>query len=103
MGIYVFPKTRESFKAHDAERFGSFKCATCHGEDPKGRDYKMPNFDLLPLPADNPIEMARGFDAEITTFMVDEVMPQMGELLGQAVDKDTGLGEFGCHSCHPIS
>jgi len=102
MGVYVFPKMKDSFKAHDAERFGTFKCQTCHGEDGKANGYKMPNDEIIPLPADNPIEMARDFDAEVTTFMVDVVVPEMGELLGQTVDATTGKGEFGCHACHPI-
>lgn len=102
MGIYVFPKMRDAFKAHDGDRFGKFKCQTCHGDDMKEVEFKMPSDSLMPLPAEEPIAMARDFDEEVTKFMVDEVMPQMGELLGESVDATTGKGEFGCHACHPI-
>ncbi len=102
MGVYVFPKMRDAFKGHDGERFGKFKCQTCHGDDMKEVEFKMPSDSIMPLPAEDPIAMAEGYDPDVTKFMVDEVVPQMGELLGKSVDASTGKGEFGCHACHPI-
>ncbi len=102
MGVYVFPKMRDAFKGHDGELFAKFKCQTCHGDDMKELDFKMPSDSLMPLPADDPIAMAQDYDPDITKFMVDEVVPQMGEMLGMGVDASTGKGEFGCHACHPV-
>lgn len=102
MGIYVLPKMRDAFKAHDGEQFGKFKCQTCHGDDMKEVAFKMPSDSLMPLPAEDPIATARDFDEDVTKFMVDEIMPQMGEMLGESVDATTGKGEFGCHACHPV-
>ncbi len=100
MGIYVFPKMASLFKEHDADRFKDFKCQTCHGDDMKSVGFKMPN-DLYPLPAENTIESAKEYDAEMTEFMMQKVVPTMVELLGvEPFDPSTGKG-FGCFSCHP--
>ncbi len=102
MGLEVLPKMKSMFQEYNAETYGSFKCQTCHGNDWTDVDFKMPN-DLYPLPADNPIEAAREYDAEITEFMVEKVLPTTAELLGEQYDKTTGKGEFGCHSCHLVA
>lgn len=101
MGLEVLPKMKGLFQEYDAKTYGSFKCQTCHGDDWTDVDFKMPN-SLYPLPADNPIEAAREYDAEITAFMVDKVLPESAKLLGQEFDKTTGKGDFGCHSCHLV-
>jgi hypothetical protein len=102
MGVEVFPKMKAMFKAYDAGQFGSFKCDTCHGPDPKARNYEMPTDAMYPLPADNPVKAAMDYDEKVTRFMIDEVMPDMAQLLElQSGDPATGLGEFGCLSCHP--
>ncbi|MCA9690348.1 MAG: hypothetical protein R3A51_05445 [Nannocystaceae bacterium] len=101
MGVEVMPAMKKLFQEHDAKAFAGFKCQTCHGDDwtNEGVDFKMPNA-LYPLPEDDPIKAAREYDAEMTAFMVEKVMPAMGDLLGKPYDKETGKGEFGCHSCH---
>ncbi len=100
MGIYVLPKMSSLFKAQDGERFADFKCQTCHGDDMESVGFKMPS-DLYPLPAENTIEAAKEYDAEMTAFMMEKVVPAMVELLGvPPYDPATGRG-FGCFSCHP--
>jgi hypothetical protein len=56
-------------------------------------DYKLPN-GLFSLPAANPVEAAKEYDAAVTSFMVDKITPKMAELL------QLGPTEFGCFSCH---
>ncbi len=100
MGIYVFPKMKQVFQGKDAQAYAGFKCQTCHGDDMEAVNFKMPN-DLYPLPAENTIEAAKEYDAEMTQFMMEQVVPTMVEVLGvQPYDPSTGQG-FGCFSCHP--
>lgn len=93
MGVTVMPVMDKLFKAYDAEGFAEFKCQTCHGPDMEAVDYKMPN-GLFSLPAANPVESAKEYDAPMTAFMLDELTPKMAELL------QLGPTEFGCFSCH---
>lgn len=97
MGLYVFPRMKDAFQGHDAKAFAEFRCQTCHGDDFERSevDFKMPN-DLYPLPAADPVTAAKEYDAEVTAFMVEQVVPQMAELLGKEPGK-----EFGCLNCHP--
>lgn len=97
MGLYVFPEMKKLFQGHDAQGFAEFKCQTCHGDDMESAevDFKMPN-DLYTLPADDPMGAAAEYDAEVTKFMAEQVVPKMAELLG----KEPGT-EFGCLNCHP--
>ncbi len=99
MGLEVLPKMKDLFQEYKADDYGTFQCQTCHGDNWTEIDFKMPNV-AYPLPADNPIAAARDYDEEVTAFMVDKVMPTMGDLLGKKYDKATGTGEFGCLSCH---
>ncbi len=103
MSSKVLPEMKTIFKEYNEKEFGSFNCKTCHGDDIKEVDYKMPNAPIFELPADNPIQAAKDYDEEVTAFMVDKVMPQMAELLGEEYDRETGAGEHGCLSCHPAS
>lgn len=102
MGVEVFPKMKAMFKEYDAGEFGSFKCDTCHGPDGKEKKFAMPTDSIYPLPADNPVKAAMDYDEKVTKFMIDKVMPDMAQLLGEeSGDPATGLGEFGCLACHP--
>lgn len=91
MGLVVFPSMKEAFAGHDAERFGDFKCQTCHGDDAKDVDYKMPNA-VTPLSKDDPVGDGNGIDEAMTKFMMESVVPKMKEHLEGA--------EVNCHSCH---
>ncbi len=92
MGTVVYPRMKTEFQGHDAERFGEFTCASCHGEDKEDVDFKMPN-DLTPLPTEGTMEAATEMDAEIAKFMAESVVPAMQEMLGEGE-------EAGCFSCH---
>lgn len=102
MGVTVFPAMKKLFQDHNAGEYQGFKCQTCHGDDwtKPEVDFKMPMV-AFPLSADDPIKTGRDYDAKVTAFMVDAVMPTMADLLGKKYDKTTGKGEFGCLSCHP--
>jgi hypothetical protein len=103
MGTDVFPKMKTIFKEHDAGTFGSFKCDTCHGPDPKARGYEMPTDSIYPLPKKDPVKAAMDYDEKVTKFMVDKVVPDMATLLElKPVNANGAPGEFGCFSCHPV-
>lgn len=91
MGEVVFPKMKEVFSSN-----AEFRCQNCHGDDMSKVDFKMPN-DLYPLPAAGTIEAARDYDAEVTEFMANQVLPTMAKLL----DKPVGAGGVSCLTCHP--
>lgn len=98
----VVPRMRTVFQEHDAERFASFGCATCHGANAREVDFHMPN-TLHPL---NPQEIPALFSSEdeatrsFAEFMAGPVEHTMAELLGeQPFDPATGEG-FGCMNCH---
>lgn len=100
MGLEVYPKLRAAFLERDAQ-FGEFKCQTCHGSKMEMVDFKMPNPALFSLSKTNTLETAREYDAEMTTFMAEKVVPEMAELLDmQPYDPATKQG-FGCFNCHP--
>ena len=97
MGTQVMPKMKEAFAGHDADNWGDLKCQSCHGDDMKEVDFKMPNA-VTPLGPD-PIASGKEMDAEVTKFMAEVVMVQMGEMMNLEVQAD-GLGPMGCFSCH---
>lgn len=102
MGVYVFPKMKETFQSHDAELFKGFKCQTCHGDDMDAVKFAMPNEGIYPLSKDDPIGAAKEYDEKMTAFMVNQVVPQMAELMDATWDPDDqGPESFGCFSCHP--
>lgn len=90
MGLTVLPEMKKLFQEYDAS-YGEFKCQTCHGDDMKEVDYKMPN-GLFALEKPDPIPASKEYDAKVTEFMMDKVKPKMAELLGEP--------EFGCFGCH---
>jgi hypothetical protein len=100
MGMSVFPKMKQTFTQFNADRFGDFSCQTCHGETMEMVDYHMPN-TLYALSKTDTIEKARQYDAQVTDFMVNEVMPQMAKLLAEAPYDATTHTGFGCFGCHP--
>lgn len=94
MGLVVLPEMKKLFAEYDAEGYAEFKCQTCHGEDMKEVDYKMPN-GLYGLPKAGTIDASKDYDPEITAFMMEKVVPKMAELLGQKP-----VEELSCFSCH---
>jgi hypothetical protein len=102
MGTDVFPKMKAMFKEYDAGTFGSFKCDTCHGPDPKAKNYEMPTDSIYPLPKNDPVKAAMDYDEKVTKFVVDKVVPDMATLLEmKPVNANGAPDEFGCFSCHP--
>lgn len=101
MGLEVFPKMRAAFVEFDAERFSDFKCQTCHSDEMEIVDYEMPTSALFALSATDPVAEARDYDAPMTEFMIEVVVPEMAKLLDtQPYDPETNSG-FGCFGCHP--
>ena len=99
MGLAVFPKMRAIFQEHDAS-YSTLTCQTCHGSNMEMVDFKMPN-SLFSLPKTNTLEWAKDYDAEVTAFMSEQVVPEMAKLLDvEPYDAETEKG-FGCFGCHP--
>jgi hypothetical protein len=96
----VMPRMSELFRSFDQQRYGEVNCATCHGSGARQGNFHMPSADLPRLdPADR--FAAHVAEApEVTRFMMEQVVPQMAELLGEhAYDPQKGEG-FGCFDCH---
>ncbi len=96
MGLTVMPAMQEIFSEFDAEGYKEFKCQTCHGDDMREVDYKMPN-GLYALPLEDPITASKDYDEATTTFMMEKVVPKMAELLGEEP-----VTELKCASCHDV-
>jgi hypothetical protein len=100
MGLVVFPTMKNVFQKFDPKGFADFKCQTCHGDNMKEVDFKMPN-SLYALPAHDTWQAALDYDADTAKFMGEQVLPKMTELLDQKpFDPQTGKG-FRCLNCHP--
>lgn len=103
MSRHVTPAMAELFEAYDAERFGSFGCASCHGTDARERHYAMPSPSLPVLYPTGSIGQHRAVAQfpEGVRFMYSEVTPAMRQLLG-APEYDEATHEgFTCYACHP--
>lgn len=103
MAAHVVGPMGELFAAYDAERFGDFSCASCHGPDARARHYEMPSPSLpvlYPTGSIGQFETVRQYP-EGARFMYGHVMPAMQTLLGAAeYDATTGEG-LTCFACHP--
>ena len=68
----------------------------------KERNFQMPTNSIYPLSADDPIGSAKDYDAEVTKFMMEWVVPTAAEMLDQEpYNPETQQGSFGCFRCHP--
>jgi hypothetical protein len=97
MRTKVVPAMKKAFQAFDAKDFAKLNCKTCHGKGAITKEYDMPNPDLPKLDF---AELRAGKHAEIATFMKDEVVPQMAELLGEQPRSASNPDGFGCLECH---
>lgn len=97
MKEHVTPGMSKVFREHDASRYASFGCATCHGPDKK--DPK----DFLPRLTMKDGKLTAFAEApEVSKFMAEKVVPPMASFMGQKpYDPATGKG-FGCGGCHGI-
>jgi hypothetical protein len=96
MGLVVFPKMKELFRARDGEGRRDFRCQTCHGEDMEAVRFAMPN-SLYALPEGDPVGAARAYDEKTTEFMQGTVLPAMKALLAD----DSTAERVTCFTCHP--
>lgn len=93
----VTPKMAASFQAHDPQEFAEFNCATCHGPGASTGNFHMPT-DALPKLGD--FELEKQEHPKGMAFMMEQVVPQMAELLSMPrFDPSTQKG-FGCFGCH---
>ncbi len=103
MATAIMDAMAPRFQRWRPEEFARFTCASCHGEDPGSRAFRMPNPALPPLyPTGHPKqhEMVREHP-EAVRFMYNQVTKPMMVLLGMPeYDPETRQG-FGCFSCHP--
>src|SRR5690606_23241523 len=100
MQSVVMPKMKEVFTGHDATRFASFSCATCHGPEAKDHNFEMPSPHLPALDPSDGFAAHKAADPATTEWMMTSVMPAMVEALGVApYDPETHQG-FGCFGCH---
>ncbi len=99
----VVPTMKPIFEAWDEDFFADFGCATCHGADPEGRHFEMPNTDIAAMFPSGSAEQKKiiAEQRDWLVFMFNEVVPNMGDLLGvPRYDKETKTG-FTCFYCHP--
>jgi hypothetical protein len=94
MGLTIMPEMKKVFQAADPVGYKEFTCQTCHGKDAQQVDFKMPN-GLFALAKPDPIPAATEYDAKVTKFMMDDVVPKMATLMGMEAGK-----EMNCFSCH---
>jgi len=86
----VLPNLARTFQRWKKSADPSLTCRTCHGKDAEEVDYRMPHglppLARIPSPGDPSLTPTE-------RFMIDEVTPQMRELLGSPT--------LSCNSCHP--
>ncbi len=97
----VHPNMAKLFQRFQGTAYPELTCRSCHGPDAEQVQYKMPHGLPALDPAHMPDPDGPGREARVARFMIDEVTPQMADLLGVApYDASTGRG-FGCFGCHP--
>jgi hypothetical protein len=94
----ILPAMKKEFQTFDAKKYAKFDCKTCHGKDPKGSKYKMPNPELPKLDF---VALKAGKQApKVAEFMGKVVKPKMAELLQQSEMTESNPTGFGCLECH---
>ena len=101
MATVVTPQMASLFQSVNPEYYADFTCSHCHGDNAESVGFKMPN-ELAPLTFEEVQSMFASEDP-VHRFMVDEVWPEMSELLGyELYDPSTNEG-FSCFGCHALS
>ncbi len=93
----VLPIMQEVFRAHDPERYAELACETCHGEDMREVQFRMPSPRMYRIPREGTPAYQSMLDTFGPTvrFMQTEVTPKMAAIMGQP--------ELSCASCHPTA
>lgn len=97
----VLPAMAAEFKAFDADRFGEFDCASCHGAGAADHTFKMPNPDIAALSLAE-IQNPDADHKAITEFMMTKVKPGVATLLGKPEYSEANPQGFGCFNCHAM-
>ena len=97
MAAAVQPVIKELFVEYDDSFETEFTCETCHGENAELVDYKMPNPDLIELPAEDTLSTALDDDPEVANFMM-RVTGEVNTLLNQGHGSKTKANCFTCHT-----
>ena len=100
MAKVIRPEAEKMLKAFDPEHFTKVTCKTCHGKDPKARDFKMPSPDLPGLNAADDFAGPRAESPDETKFMMEVFAPRIAELMGLEPWSPENPKGFGCFSCH---
>ena len=99
----VLPQMTEVFVAFDP-KFESMSCATCHGDGATDGSFAMPSPQIPPLPATEEefYEYVKDPEhARWSQFMLDQVWPQMADLLQVPMfDHEANPNGFSCSNCH---
>jgi hypothetical protein len=103
MTFAVLPNMARLFQRFDGARYPTTTCRTCHGADAEAVHYAMPHG----LPALDPGHLPDGHDpdprrARLAQLMIEEVTPQMADLIDVPVDDGPSRQRF-CFRCHPSS
>jgi hypothetical protein len=102
MTFAVLPNMARLFQRFAGSAYPNMTCRTCHGADAEAVHYAMPHG----LPALDPGHVPDAHDpdprrARIAKFMIEEVTPQMADLIDvPPYDPRTRQG-FHCFRCHP--
>lgn len=94
----VVPAMKKAFQAFDPKKYATFGCKTCHGKDPQGSKYKMPNPELPKLDF-AALEQGKQ-EPKVAEFMSKVVKPEMAKLLHETEYSDANPNGFGCLDCH---
>lgn len=91
------PIFAEVFQEYDPERYATFSCESCHGNDMRERQFVVPTADLPPVPLPNTpaYQQMAAEHPEDMRFMEEIVTPTMQTMLGMGAT-------FTCNGCHPV-
>jgi len=92
----VVPTMTPLFQKHDADKYRTFGCKTCHGEAADKGEFHMPNDKLPKL---NFQDMSKFKPADIE-WMKNDVKPAMAKLLRESEFSPENPQGFGCLHCH---
>ena len=96
MKLRVVPAMQPIFVQHDATKFSSFGCQTCHGKGATDGEYHMPNDSLPRLSGD----LTKKFSRAKLDWMLTEVKPTMAKLLKVKEWSPEDPYGFDCYACH---